>query len=167
MALDHNRIRPRKQILGKQNKSGPIFCVRQVYFTKSWQQIWGCVNQPFLLLINRIWGQTALLIIQTSDRMHYFTIFQDKLRSVNIQDDQSLAFSETVQKISKVTYTASRFSLLKNFQCERSPVFESTLTEVSFNIIKNLSRLFFSFNDFISMCNQLILKSVWYARHFV
>ena len=29
-----------------------------------------------------------------------------------IQDDQSLAFSETVQKISKTPYTARRFSLL-------------------------------------------------------
>ena len=44
--------------------------------------------------------------------MRYFTIFQDKLHSVNIQDDQSWAFSETVQKISKITYTASRFSFL-------------------------------------------------------
>ena len=34
--------------------------------------------------------------------MQYFTIFRDKLHSVNIQDDQSLAFSETVQKISKI-----------------------------------------------------------------
>ena len=30
----------------------------------------------------------------------------------NIQDDQLWAFSETVQKISKITYTASQFSLL-------------------------------------------------------
>ena len=30
--------------------------------------------------------------------MRYFTIFQDKLHSVNIQDDQSWALSETVQK---------------------------------------------------------------------
>ena len=44
--------------------------------------------------------------------MQYFTIFQDKLHSVNIQDDQSCAFSETVQKISKITHTDSRFSLL-------------------------------------------------------
>ena len=42
---------------------------------------------------------------------HTDLVFQDKLHSVNIQDDQS-AFSETVQKISKITYTASRFSLL-------------------------------------------------------
>ena len=34
--------------------------------------------------------------------MQYFTIFHDKVHSVNIQDDQSLAFSETVQKISKI-----------------------------------------------------------------
>ena len=44
--------------------------------------------------------------------MRYFTIFQDKLHSVNVQDDQSWAFSETVQKISKITHTASRFSFL-------------------------------------------------------
>ena len=44
--------------------------------------------------------------------MQYFTVFEDKLQKANIQDDQSWAFSETVQKISKITYTASRFSLL-------------------------------------------------------
>ena len=43
--------------------------------------------------------------------MPYFTLFRDKLHLVNIQDDQSWSFSETVQKISKITYTASRFSL--------------------------------------------------------
>ena len=43
--------------------------------------------------------------------MQHFTIFQDKLHSVNIQDNQSWAFSETVQKIYKITYTASQFSL--------------------------------------------------------
>ena len=44
-------------------------------------------------------------IIQTSDRTQYFKIFQNKLHSVNIQDDQLWAFRETVQKISKITYT--------------------------------------------------------------
>ena len=34
-----------------------------------------------------------------------FHCFSKQLYSVNIQDDQSLAFSETVQKISKSTYT--------------------------------------------------------------
>ena len=110
MALDHSRLGLENKFL--ENKSGRIFCFRQVYFTKSCQQIWGCVNQPFILFIHHIWGETVLFIIQTSDRMRYFTIFQDKLHSVNIQDDQSWAFSETVQKISKITHTASRFSFL-------------------------------------------------------
>ena len=47
MALDHSR-------LGLENKSGRIFCVRQVYFTKSCQQVWGRVNQPFILFIHHI-----------------------------------------------------------------------------------------------------------------
>ena len=112
MALDHSRLGLENKFL--ENKSGRIFCFRQVYFTKSYQQIWGCVNQPFILFIRHIWGKTVLLSILTTDRMQYFTIFQDKLHSVNIQDDQSPAFSETVQKISKITNTASRFSLLTN-----------------------------------------------------
>ena len=44
--------------------------------------------------------------------MRYFTIFQDKLHSVNIQDDQSWVFRETLQKIFKIIYTVSRFSFL-------------------------------------------------------
>ena len=31
-----------------------FFCVRQVYFTNSCQQIWRCVNQPFTLFIHHI-----------------------------------------------------------------------------------------------------------------
>ena len=45
-------------------------------------------------------------------QMQYFTIFQDKLHSFKIQDHgrtRGLLISETVQKISKNTYTASRF----------------------------------------------------------
>ena len=76
-----------------EKKSGQLFCVRQVYFAKSCQQIWVRVNQPFIPFIHHIWGETVLwgtvFIIQTSDRMQYFTILQQKLHSFNIQDDQS------------------------------------------------------------------------------
>ena len=49
MALDHRRlIRPGKK------KSGRIFCVRQVYFTRSCQQIWVRVNEPFIPFIHHI-----------------------------------------------------------------------------------------------------------------
>ena len=114
-----------------------FFCVRQVYLTNSCLRIWECVNQPFIRFIHHIWDETVLFIIQTSDRMQSFTIFQDKLHSVNIQDDQLWAFSETVQKISKITHTASRFSFLVR------AVSEWTLIELRFNIITNLLLLFF------------------------
>ena len=86
MALDHSRLGLENKFL--ENKSGRIFCVRQVYFTKSCQQVWGRVNQPFILFIHHIWGETVLFIIQTSDRMQYFTILQDnctqsKFRTIN------------------------------------------------------------------------------------
>ena len=61
-------------------------------------------NQPFIVFIHHILGETLLFIVQSADRMQYFTIFEGKLHSVNIQDDQLWAFSETVQKISKITY---------------------------------------------------------------
>ena len=87
-ALDHRKlIKPGKKIRPN------FFCVRQVYFTKSCQQIWVRVNQPFISFIHHIWGETVLwgtvFIIQTSDRMQYFTVLQYKLHSLNIQDDRS------------------------------------------------------------------------------
>ena len=84
---DHSRLGHQNKFL--ENNHAEFFCVRQVYFTNSCQQIWGCLNQPFVTFIHHIWGETVLFIIQTSDRMQYFTIFQDKLHSVNTQDDQS------------------------------------------------------------------------------
>ena len=47
-------------------------------------------------------------------QMQCFTIFQDKLHSFNVQNrmKHAWAFSKTVPKICKITYTASRFSLL-------------------------------------------------------
>ena len=51
---------------------------------------------------------SALFILQTSYKMQYFTIFQDKLHSFNTQDHRrtrGLLISETVQKMSKITYT--------------------------------------------------------------
>ena len=87
MALDHRRL------LGLEKKSGRIFCVRQVYFAKSYQQIWVRVNQPFTPFIHHILGETVLwgtvFIIQTLDRKQYLTILQYKLHSFNIKDDGS------------------------------------------------------------------------------
>ena len=136
MALDHSRLALENKFL--ENKSGR----RQVYFTNFCPQIWECINQPFILFIHHIWGETVLFIIQTSDRMRYFIIFQDKLHLVNIQDDQSCVFSETVQKTSKITHTVSRFSFLVRavsvVEC-----LNKHLIELRFNIMTNLLLLFF------------------------
>ena len=43
-----------------------------------------------------------------------FHNFSKQMHSVNIQNDQSWTFSENVQKMSKNTHTASRFSHLKS-----------------------------------------------------
>ena len=122
---------------------------RQIYFTKSCQQIWGCVNQPFILFIRHIWDETVLFIIQTTDRMQYFTIFQDKLHLVNIQ---------TVQQICKITYTASRLSLLTNAK------FTVNINRVTLQYNKELIMFFSLFNGFIMMCNlkkRLIRAAFW------
>ena len=131
-----------------------FFSVRQVYFTNSCQQIWGCVSQPFIIFIHH--SETVLFIIQTSDRMRYFTIFQDKLHSVKIQDDHSWALSETVQKFPKspIRPAGSRFY---SASCQCGRVFEWTLIELRFNIITNLLLLFFCYlmASVITLCNLI------------
>ena len=114
MALDHRRlIRPGKN-------SGRIFCVRQVYFKKSCQQIWVHVNQPYISFIHHISGETVLwgtvFIIQTLDRMQYFTILQYKVHSFNIQDDRRSSRGFLAKRLTKCpkSYMASRFSLLQS-----------------------------------------------------
>ena len=52
MALDHGRLGLENELL--ENKSGRIFCVRQVYLTKSCQQLWVRVNQHFIPFIHHI-----------------------------------------------------------------------------------------------------------------
>ena len=53
MAHDHSRLGLEKKFL--KNKSGEIFGVRQVLnFTKSCVQIWGHVNEPFVLFMHHI-----------------------------------------------------------------------------------------------------------------
>ena len=78
-----------------------------------------------------------------------FHCFSKQLYSVNIQDDRSLAFSETVQKISKITYTASWFSAFD----KRSNV-SMKMNRVTLQHNNEFTMLIFLlFNGFITMCN--------------
>ena len=85
--------------------------------------------------------------------MRYFTIFQDKLHWVNIQDDQSWA----LRPASSHFYSAS---------CRCGQVCEWTLIELYFNIIANLLFFFFCYLmvSVITMCNlikRLIRATFW------
>ena len=113
-------------------------CVRQVYFTKSWQKIWMRVNQLYTIYKSHLrWNSTMRHSFYHTDlgQKAVFHNFEYKLHSFNIQDDRSTRglLANSLKKISKITYTASRFSLL---QCELWRVFEWTLKELSSNINK-------------------------------
>ena len=109
--------------------------------------------------MHHIWGETVLFIIQTTDKTQYFTIFPDKLHSVKIQEDRSWAFSANVhEKISKITYTASRFSHLT------SAKFAVNINRATLTHNKKFITFIFLFNGFITMCNlerRLIRAAFW------
>ena len=78
----------------------------------------------------------------------------------NIQNrtKHAWAFSKTVQKISKITYKASRFSLLT------SAKFSVNIKRVTLQNDKEFIVFIFLFNGFITMCNlkkRLIRAAFW------
>ena len=137
MVLDHSR-------LGLENKSARIFCVRQVYFTKSCQQIWVRVNQSFILFTHgtskvKEYYDALFLSYRPQTKCSISQFFRPNCtHSIFEPSKHAWAFSETVQKISKITHTASRFSLLTKL----APNLQCTLKELRFNIIKTLGLFF-------------------------
>ena len=120
-------------------------------------------NHSFIFFIHHIWGERvlwgAVFIMQTSYKMQYFTIFQEKLHSFNTQDHRSmrgLLISENFH-VQNNLYGHPVLTFDKHQICQE------ILKELRFNVIKNLLSLFF-INGFITMCN--LCKSVWYAWHF-
>ena len=143
MVLDHSRLGVENKFL--ENKSGRIFCVRQVYFTNSCKQIWVRANQPFILFYT-----SRLRRKSTMKRCFYHTdlvqnaVFHNFWRQIAFiqypgPSKHAWTFSETVQKISKITYpirpAGSYFWHALNLQRH--------LKELRFNMIKNLLCLFF------------------------
>ena len=100
----------------------PAPCLPEIVFLFRASFLW--ISNLFLSVIYRFhtfytshlrWNSNMRRCFYHTDlKMQYFTIFQDKLHSFNIQNrmKHAWAFSKTVQKISKITFTASRFSLL-------------------------------------------------------
>ena len=114
MALDHSRLGLENKFL--ENKSGRIFLRSTGLLYKFLPtNLRVCKPTFYTFYTSHLrWNSTMRRCIYHTDlgQNAVFHCFSKQLYSVNIQDDQSLAFSETVQKISKITYTASRFSLL-------------------------------------------------------
>ena len=105
--------------LGLKNKSGQTFCFRQVYFTKSCQQIWVSENQPFYHLY-------------ITSEVKQYNLSYRPLTDCNISQ-----FFKT--NCTQLIFRTIHRGLLTE-RCSR--VFEWTLIELRFNIIKNLLRLF-------------------------
>ena len=165
MALDHSRLGLENKFL--ENKSGRIFLRSTGLLYKFLPtNLRVCKPTFYTFYTSHLrWNSTMRRCFypQTSDKMQYFTIFQDKLHSFNIQNrtKHAWAFSKTVQKISKITYTASRFSLLT------SAKFSVNIKRVTFQHNKEFMLfifIFFLFHGFITMCNlkkRLIRAAFW------
>ena len=81
MALDHSR-------LDLENKSGRTFCVRQVYFTKSCQQIWGGCKPTLYTFytLHLRWNSTmkrAFLVFFFHTELGKNAVFHNKLCNTN------------------------------------------------------------------------------------
>ena len=153
------------------NKSGRIFCVRQVYFTKWCQQIWGWVNQPFIPFIHHIWGEKvlwgAVFIIQTSERCSISQFFKTNCTQSIFRTINRGLLAKPFKTFPKlpIRSTGSHFWQAPNFQ-----------TELWWRVLININRvmlqqnkefimfIFFLFNGFITMCNLkkcLIRAAFW------
>ena len=133
-ALDHSRLGLENKFL--ENKSGRIFCVRQVYLTKSCQQVWVRVTQPLYFLYI------------TSEVKQYYLSYRPRTYSI-----AQFFKTNCIQSIFRRINRGLLEKTLKQFPKSpirpvgshfwRAPNLQWTLTELLFNIIKNLLPLFF------------------------
>ena len=156
MALDHSRLGLENKFL--ENKSGRIFCVRQVYLPTN---LGACKPTFYTFYTSHLrWNSTMRRCFYHTDLgqnavFHNFAI-QISLIKYSGRWKHAWAFSEIVKKNSKspIRPAGSHFW---------QPPNEWTITELHFNIIKNLLCLFFIWWFYK---RSVIFKSVWYGRHF-
>ena len=120
MALDHSRLGLENKFL--ENKEGRILYVRQVYVTKSCQQVWGRGGggkptfHTFYTSRSR-WNSTMRRCVYHTDLgqnvVIYHLAIQITLLQYSGRSRHTWAFSETVRRISKISYAANRLSLLQ------------------------------------------------------
>ena len=149
-----------------ENKLGPVFCVRQVYFTKSCQQIWGSVNQPFIYFLYitsevKEYYEALYLSYRPSTECSISQFFKTNCtQSIFRTIIPGLFNSETVQKISKITYTASRFSFLTSAKLAVRAVSSvwMNINRVTLQHNKETIMFILLFNGFITFDTRGILS---------
>ena len=111
MALDHSRLGLENKFL--ENKSGRIFLRSTGLLYKSLPtNLRVCKPTFYTFYTSHLRWNSTVYHTDLAQNAVFHNFSRQILHSVNIQDDQLWALSETVQKISKVTYTASQFSRL-------------------------------------------------------
>ena len=119
MDLDHSR-------------SGRIVCVRQVYFTKSCQQISWCILQTNLLYFLYITSEVKQYYLLYRPRQ-FFTIFEDKLHSVNITKTSVKVSLNILSRLEALSLSlclkpASRYLLFSKVIIAQSVLFTAKFT---------------------------------------
>ena len=114
MALDHSRLGLEHKF--SENKSGSIFCVRQVYnlFYKILLTSLGTCKPPFYTFYtsSEVKKYLEALFLSYRPRTDNNFAIQIALIQHSGRSKHAWAFTETVKKDSKITYTACRLSLL-------------------------------------------------------
>ena len=159
MALDHSRLGLENKFL--ENKSGRIFCVRQVYnlLYKILPTSLGTCKPTFYTFYTSHlrWNSTYLSYRPRTEcgisQFFKTNCTQSIFRTINCG-----LLAKPFKKFPKspIRPAGSHFWQAPNFQW--------TLKELRFNIIKNLLCLFFLLNGFITMCNlkkRLIRAAFW------
>ena len=150
MALDHSRLGVENKFL--KNKSGRIFCVRHVYFTKSCQQIFYTFYTS-----NLRWNNTMRRCIYRTNLGKNATShnYSRQIALIQYSGRSIVGFlrnrSKNFQNHSVCGQPVLPFDKRQICSSARgSRVFEWTSTELRFNTIKNSLCLFFIqwfFND--------------------
>ena len=150
MALDHSRLRLENKFL--ESKSGRIVLRSTSLLYKILPTYLGACR-PTFYTFNKShlrWNSTmrrCFLSYRPRTECSVSQFCNTNCTHKNIQErwKHAWTFSETVKNISKITYTASRYSL---WQAPN----EWTITELRFHIIKNLLCLFFIYWFYNWMC---------------
>ena len=149
MALDQSTLGLENKFL--ETNQAKFFCVRQVYFIKSCQQIWWRVTSLlFFLYITSELKQYTMrrCFYHTGLRQNAVTVLHNfAIQIVLIQyserSKQAWAFSENVQKFPKspIRPDGSHFWQASNFAVRAVKCLH--INRIRFNIIKNLLCLYF------------------------